>query len=1717
MSNLLGANFEPYVAEQISVRQARLGKDQLDNETISWANSRTAYVALASSVDIENTPIYETTVQLAVNISTGEPVGPIGGDATSRPGTTDVPTELEVAANTPLPAQVDVEPEPVEPPFNILFIQSLVTEIPSSLPKFSAHGTDGFVASKTRIDEIADEENVAIPNTMKNVIVNKGLSERATRLYFQSEKFLFNNRSSSYDSFVSLFESLSAYELAVLFLLAFMGQRPISGSGTNRRLLYVLLKSLKVTGRFDQVAAVYNRSNFITEKDIIFYQGGDPEKSIADQPSLQKIVIEAFYKVFRKSLLDKFAEYEDSKTGAIQYKYDDQGYLDIVIESEFINQYRNSGVIGGDDDGYISLFPSQLVGAGESFKVTIDNNEYETTNPYGRPSFLFITGKTGQPEALVEGVGYRPATTILSSNNPPFNATDILANPYAYSEEMVEAARSGQTVQIELQSTDTQIGTSENGTQRLKDLGLTESYLGSELAKNLVLTNGVTKVNDDGSRTYKAGVADNISMINDYVYGFGGDSDWGLVAMPGLLDVDIKSKNMGSLREATVKIRANSEKQFGLIDALYCRIGYTMFLEWGNSIYINNSDKYVSNPITGGVQSLIPSFLTPTTDDCFSGDINAGLQKKIETNREISCGNYDAFLGRVANFSWDFNSEGYYEITLKLVSIGDIIESLKIDQTVGNINLNNSVSAMVGQPSGNSALESFLTIAAQPNGNITFDINEAQDEYSSDDVETDITFNFDIVKNTLVASTSYSEVPENNYNSTVAFEKRSTPGGEYSAQLNYSRPESAQGKVISARAQFDEEIYYYIRLGDILDFIKAKLLIYNPECDNKPIFDIDTNEDTNVCYAHQYNMSADPSKVMVRSNLPPKDILKGWAQSFDNNGKQNWEGTIRRGDILSSDFGVGTTSKGFEFREISTKIEYFKTTSATINGKEIGYHGKIMNIYFEYKFLLDTIQKNRDKTSGDLKLYKFIEALCKTANECLGGINKLTPRIQDDNKLQIIDQNPLYGTQEEPPKMSIFNLYGINDKNGSFVREFNIKTQLTNEFASQVTIGAQAQGSKDTTDALALSNWNYGLIDRMIPKKLSSSDITKSKVTSTYENILNVRNQLMVMWCAYAEGDRFWLTNKLEFDDDEATSFLQYAQASTGERLSQKGLDEAKTIEDLKNGWKRENMILLFENFPTKRYSQFVKLQKDLFALLHINSDTPSNQQGMIPLNISVEMDGLSGIKIYNQLPVDIRFIPNYYPQTLFWIIKGVSHKIKDNKWTTELETIAVPKIPAIEGASSTASTKITNAQYEYIPFDDITAAGAETDEIYEEGLIREAGGGGGTGQITGGDASGLYQSPHLNPQTQHEKEQKAVFLQKFRNFTQPEYVSWAPIIDSNTTAYQPIKLTSVPQANRGVNSGNNHYGVDFGVPVGYKLLAPEDGIFEIHRGEDDPSDSFGVWASVKVQKGSDTWYHNFAHLSKTLVSSGTRVKKGDVIALSGGAKGDPTSGTSTGPHLHYEIRINSIGKDSIRESVVDWINRTPPPPGAQLLYYSDPSGTLTKEELQAAQEAAAAEAANREAATNVPSKNAFVQFVQILEKMFLLKDTTLTDDGRPFFKTDDNYGSYQGVEYIGNYAALHFGQLLGLTTYSDGDVRITGNSIFSILAKQMSDEDLTYIGKLRDLIYEKIDALDENYRLGDQLPDNVTIDIRYPLDDELIATINLNYTPQSLKRRGIN
>ena len=91
------------------------------------------------------------------------------------------------------------------------------------------------------------------------------------------------------------------------------------------------------------------------------------------------------------------------------------------------------------------------------------------------------------------------------------------------------------------------------------------------------------------------------------------------------------------------------------------------------------------------------------------------------------------------------------------------------------------------------------------------------------------------------------------------------------------------------------------------------------------------------------------------------------------------------------------------------------------------------------------------------------------------------------------------------------------------------------------------------------------------------------------------------------------------------------------------------------------------------------------------------------------------------------------------------------------------------------------------------------------------------------------------------------------------------------------------------------HYGQDFEVPYGTKVFATGDG-----KVVESGSSTGGFGNVVMIDHGNGLM-SIYAHLSKINVPAGINVKRGDLLGLSG------SSGSSTGPHLHYQI--NKFGQ----------------------------------------------------------------------------------------------------------------------------------------------------------------------------------------------------------------
>ena len=414
-------------------------------------------------------------------------------------------------------------------------------------------------------------------------------------------------------------------------------------------------------------------------------------------------------------------------------------------------------------------------------------------------------------------------------------ASSVLVNP----------PRDGEKANIE-QAIST--GTSgEEGLNKLKLLGVEnpENFLGYKLASSSILFNGLQQanlsptinedadgkpINEDPTIADKfnkwqerSGYSKNNSIWNsNKAYGLGG-LDFGFQPMPGITGVEINHINRGSIKKATITLKAYNKFQFELIDLLYLRLGFSMLVEWGNSHYIEsdgiNPDENKSNI---GDIATVGATLTEQFWFQSTGASPLEMSEEIEKYRKKYDSNYDAIFGKVVNFNWDYNTDGSYDITIQLRSLGDVVESFKIN-ALPNPDIN------ISNPGNNGST---------PNS----------DEVNKDQI------------------------------SLHLYRKRKEDPNIGSEGRNYFYFYQSTGFLANLKSFFggdlevEKKYSYFIRFGKLLEFIKDHVLVNFSNNDTKyPIIDINTSTFGNVMPIFPNQISLDPRICLVRTEYfsPP--------------------------------------------------------------------------------------------------------------------------------------------------------------------------------------------------------------------------------------------------------------------------------------------------------------------------------------------------------------------------------------------------------------------------------------------------------------------------------------------------------------------------------------------------------------------------------------------------------------------------------------------------------------------------------------------------------------------------------------------------------------------------------------------------------------------------------------------------------------------------------
>jgi len=192
-----------------------------------------------------------------------------------------------------------------------------------------------------------------------------------------------------------------------------------------------------------------------------------------------------------------------------------------------------------------------------------------------------------------------------------------------------------------------------------------------------------------------------------------------------------------------------------------------------------------------------------------------------------------------------------------------------------------------------------------------------------------------------------------------------------------------------------------------------------------------------------------------------------------------------------------------------------------------------------------------------------------------------------------------------------------------------------------ITVGSTNKGYVKGQDATALSRMNNGLEDRF-----------KKEITNTNQEEGVELPSLEVEYRESIKAFNLYIQNL----GVSETAIATYTEQS---------------VNDYKN-----------------TQTQFVEYQQAQ-AILEERANNPTSSaaspnSGFLPFDLSLTMDGLSGMILYQNFLIDTSFLPTNYRGTLEFLIKGITHKIEGNQWTTNIESMAIPKNPfAISGSDN--------------------------------------------------------------------------------------------------------------------------------------------------------------------------------------------------------------------------------------------------------------------------------------------------------------------------------------------------------------------------------------------------------------------------------------------------
>ena len=746
--------------------------------------------------------------------------------------------------------------------------------------------------------------------------------------------------------------------------------------------------------------------------------------------------------------------------------------------------------------------------------------------------------------------------------------------------------------------------------QQIKDSELLNGISGWEdegLAKMFVLQGAP---NSSKGKQSPSGV--NIDGTNPFLkaYGWGYNassinSNQGYIPPPGVVSLNFEYKNDGALAMATVNIKAFSQAQFAMIDILYMRPGYTCLLEFGHTMYLDNDGK-IKNLDTSPSAPL--EFLFQDRDNKVLEPLTyTAMSQKISSAKELHDGNYEAFFGRISKFNWKLNSDGSYDITIKLTGLGDVISSLKtnipkITSTPSSISSSFTLTDKVidGEEGGNSFI-----ISNALSSQLNFELYAlfAGEEFKHTQSGMVFERNIDEISFNL----PFTEIPVNGklknftmngglvkFDVTAAFDSKYSPTtlikfGGFLAMLQ---------KICNITDNSGNTLIQF----EIVEHISEQREIVEIGRDNTFIVTYPGNfsSNPNICLI-KYEDFYLYNDVWVSGNRPelPKTPMNDTLTNTSGNGV--------------ADYGsISNPSLAYPLSEVYINLNHIATVLDGLKGSD-----------------------NEADSEMDVSILDLLRGILRGVNTSLGGINNFRVLYNENtSKIEIISESPIL-EKSQPQELATLNTYGFEKgkiNEGSFIKNLDLNSELTDQMATQISIGAQNNSNTVNGNSTSYSTYSKRLIDNLFPSKDQS--IKSFDINSPINPITGLPNkktkndQIVEVWNEGKILEHFKeVYSKGQFDEDNFIKTLQNVNSSISP--------------------------LMIGRFNIKS-----QCQSPFF----------------LPFNMSLEMHGLGGMKIYESFQITGRGLPlSYNPKEIKLIIKSLSHSVSIDGWKTKISTLSQP------------------------------------------------------------------------------------------------------------------------------------------------------------------------------------------------------------------------------------------------------------------------------------------------------------------------------------------------------------------------------------------------------------------------------------------------------------